>query len=108
MAIEFVAPTFEPEIFRKQIYCIELLVTLLGLFGDRMWQIATVHHILETGSKVFASEGAGSFKQGTEKIENLSNPAFSDQPSYLNGKTLPISQTGVIWAAELINFDSNV
>jgi len=24
---------FEPEVFRKQMYCIEVLVTLLGLFG---------------------------------------------------------------------------
>jgi len=24
---------FEPEVFRKQMYCTEVLVTLLGLFG---------------------------------------------------------------------------
>jgi len=24
---------FEPEVFRKQMYCIDVLVTLLGLFG---------------------------------------------------------------------------
>jgi len=33
---KFGAPMFEPEVFRKQMYCIEessLLVTLLGLFG---------------------------------------------------------------------------
>jgi len=29
----FGAPMFEPEVFRKQMYCIEVLVTLLGLFG---------------------------------------------------------------------------
>jgi len=27
------APVFEPEVFQKQMYCIEVLVTLLGLFG---------------------------------------------------------------------------
>ena len=27
------APVFEPEVFRNQIYCTEVLVTLLGLFG---------------------------------------------------------------------------
>jgi len=26
---------FEPEVFRKQMYCTEVLVTLLGLFGAR-------------------------------------------------------------------------
>jgi len=30
---KFVAPMFEPEDFRKQMYCSEVLVTLLGLFG---------------------------------------------------------------------------
>jgi len=29
---KFGAPVLEPEIFRKQMYCIEVLVTLLGLF----------------------------------------------------------------------------
>jgi len=32
---KFGAPIFEPEVFRKQIYCTEVLVTLLGLFGAR-------------------------------------------------------------------------
>jgi len=27
------APMFEPEVFRKQMYCTKVLVTLLGLFG---------------------------------------------------------------------------
>jgi len=31
--IKFGASMFEPEVFRKQMYCIEVLVTLLGLFG---------------------------------------------------------------------------
>jgi len=30
---KFGAPMFEPEVFRKQMYCTEVLVTLLGLFG---------------------------------------------------------------------------
>jgi len=30
---KFGVPMFEPEIFRRQMYCIELLVTLLGLFS---------------------------------------------------------------------------
>ena len=30
---KFGAPVFEPEVFRKQMYCTEVLVTLLGLFG---------------------------------------------------------------------------
>jgi len=30
---KFGAPIFEPEVFRKQMYCTEVLVTLLGLFG---------------------------------------------------------------------------
>jgi len=30
---KFGAPVFEPEDFRKQMYCTEVLVTLLGLFG---------------------------------------------------------------------------
>jgi len=29
----FGAPMFEPEVFRQQMYCTEVLVTLLGLFG---------------------------------------------------------------------------
>ena len=29
----FGAPMFEHEVFRKQMYCTEVLVTLLGLFG---------------------------------------------------------------------------
>jgi len=32
---KFGAPMFEPEVFRKQLHCIEVLVTLLGLFGVR-------------------------------------------------------------------------
>jgi len=33
---KFGATMFEPEVFRKQIYCIEkILVALLGLFGAR-------------------------------------------------------------------------
>ena len=27
---KFGAPVFQPEVFRKQMYCIEVLVTLLG------------------------------------------------------------------------------
>jgi len=30
---KFGAPMFEPEVFRKQMYCIEVLVTLLGVSG---------------------------------------------------------------------------
>jgi len=30
---KFGAPMFAPEVFRKQMYCIEVLVILLGLFG---------------------------------------------------------------------------
>ena len=30
---KFGAPIFEPEVFRKQMCCSEVLVTLLGLFG---------------------------------------------------------------------------
>jgi len=30
---KFGAPMFEAEVFRKQMYCTEVLVTLLGLFG---------------------------------------------------------------------------
>jgi len=30
----FGAPMFEPEVFRKQMYCTEVIVTLLELFGD--------------------------------------------------------------------------
>jgi len=30
---KFGAPVFEPEDIRKQMYCTEVLVTLLGLFG---------------------------------------------------------------------------
>jgi len=30
---KFGAPVFEPEVFLKQMYCTEVLVTLLGLFG---------------------------------------------------------------------------
>jgi len=30
---KFGSPMFEPEVFRKQMYCIEEFVTLLGLFG---------------------------------------------------------------------------
>jgi len=30
---ELVAPMFEPEVFRKQMYCTEVLVALLRLFG---------------------------------------------------------------------------
>ena len=30
---KFGAPMFEPEVFRKQMYCTEVRVTLLGLFG---------------------------------------------------------------------------
>jgi len=30
---KFGAPMFEHEVFRKQMYCTEVLVTLLGLFG---------------------------------------------------------------------------
>ena len=30
---KFVAPMFEPEVCRKQTYCTEVLVTLLGLFS---------------------------------------------------------------------------
>jgi len=30
---KFGDPVFEPEVFRKQIYCTEVLVTLLGHFG---------------------------------------------------------------------------
>jgi len=48
---KFGAPTFEPEVFRKQMYCTEVLVTLLGLLGApqsfgafivirRMWNCA--------------------------------------------------------------------
>jgi len=33
---KFGAPMFEPEVFRKQMYCTEVLVTLLGLFGAFM------------------------------------------------------------------------
>jgi len=29
----FLPPVFETEVFRKQMYCIEVLMTLLGLFG---------------------------------------------------------------------------
>ena len=29
---KFGAPMFEPEVFRQQMYCIEVLLTLLGLF----------------------------------------------------------------------------
>ena len=32
---KFGAPMFEPEVFRKQMHCTEVLVTLLGLFGAR-------------------------------------------------------------------------
>jgi len=32
---KFGAPIFEPEVFRKQMNCTEVLVTLLGLFGAR-------------------------------------------------------------------------
>jgi len=32
---KFGAPVFEPEVFRKQMYCTEVRVTLLGLFGAR-------------------------------------------------------------------------
>jgi len=33
---KFAAPMFEPEVFRKQMYCFEkVLMTLLGLFGPR-------------------------------------------------------------------------
>jgi len=32
---KFRGPMFEPEVFRKQMYCTEVLVTLLGLFGAR-------------------------------------------------------------------------
>jgi len=30
---KFGAPVFESEVFRKQMYCIKVLVTLLGFFG---------------------------------------------------------------------------
>jgi len=30
---KFGAPTFEPEVIREQMHCIEVLVTLLGYFG---------------------------------------------------------------------------
>jgi len=30
---KFGAPVFEPEVFRKQMYCTEVLVAFLGLFG---------------------------------------------------------------------------
>jgi len=30
---KFGAPMFEPEVFRKQMHCTEVLVMLLGLFG---------------------------------------------------------------------------
>jgi len=30
---KFGAPTFEPELFLKKMYCTEVLVTLLGFFG---------------------------------------------------------------------------
>ena len=30
---KFGAPVFEPEVFRKQMYCTEVLLTLLGYFG---------------------------------------------------------------------------
>jgi len=30
---KFGAAVFEPEVFQKQMYCIEVLVTFLGLFG---------------------------------------------------------------------------
>jgi len=33
---KFGAPMFEPEVFRKQMYCTEVRVTLLGLFGARV------------------------------------------------------------------------
>ena len=33
---KFVAPMFEPEVVRKQMYCTEVRVTLLGLFGARV------------------------------------------------------------------------
>jgi len=32
---KFGAPMFEPEVFRKQMYCTEVRLTLLGLFGAR-------------------------------------------------------------------------
>jgi len=32
---KFGAHIFEPEVFRKQMYCTEVLVTLLGFFGAR-------------------------------------------------------------------------
>jgi len=31
---KFGAPVFEPEVFRNQMYCTEVLVTWLGLFGS--------------------------------------------------------------------------
>jgi len=30
---KFGAPMFEPEVFRKQMYCVKIFVTLLGIFG---------------------------------------------------------------------------
>jgi len=52
---KFGAPMFETELFRKQMYCIAVLVTLLGLFG------APLSPFITSLIKIDQTKGASSF-----------------------------------------------